>query len=198
MRYPSAPLAATLLCFAAIATTTAVSMSEKGLSGAGSATPLPAAAAPAAEDGVLVTMFRGRVLDSRQEVSITTIFREPSFTVLGDADLAFDSEDEIRAHVRDLFSLGEVVSQGSSRVALSGGSAMLLDEGGRHLAQIRVQGQRVGEHAVRLVVSEASGGKEVVATSVVARRGKTIVLAGPAAPGRDGAEEISLLCLTPL
>ena len=49
---------------------------------------------------------------------------------------------------------------------------------------------------MRLVVSELRGGAEAVATSVIAKAGKTIVLAGPATAGNAGDQEINFVCLT--
>ena len=157
----------------------------------------PPAALPSARppDHVLVQLFRGRTQPSREEVSITTIFRERSFTVLGDADVAGGSEEELKSQVREVFSLKELSSLGSSIVSLSGGSAV-LDENG-HRVEIHVEGQPVGGQAARLVVSEVQDGQEVVASSVIARTGKTVVLAGPPAPKATGGREIDFVCLTP-
>ncbi|HZI92840.1 MAG TPA: hypothetical protein VFE84_01240 [Patescibacteria group bacterium] len=154
--------------------------------------PRPLARPP---DHVLVQLFRGRTQPSREEVSITTIFRERSFTVLGDADVAGGSEEDLKSQVREVFSLRELSSLGSSIVALSGGSAVLDDNG--HRVEIHVEGQPVGGQAARLVVSEVQDGQEIVASSVIARMGKTVVLAGPPASGATGGREIDFVCLTP-
>jgi hypothetical protein len=145
---------------------------------------------------LLVQLFLGRTIASAQEVSITTIFRPRSFVVLADADVTGGSEQALISQVREVFSLGEVVSLGSSIVPLSGGAAMLDDDGDR--IELRLQGHALGERAVRLVVSELRDGQEVVATSVIARSGKTVVLAGPAAARARGDQEINFVCLTPL
>jgi len=149
---------------------------------------------------VLVRMFRGRLLASPDEVEVTTIFPGPGFTVLSDVTLEvdpFDATDaeieEITAHLRGIFSLGQVTSLGSSRVALRGGSAM-VNEGPR-VTGIRLEGHPVGLTAARLVVTETRDGAEVMATSVLARRGKTIVLAGAS---EDSGDDLLLVSLTPL
>jgi len=150
---------------------------------------------PRPPDHVLVQLFRGRTQATGQEISITTIFRERSFTVLGDADVTGGSEEELKSRVREVFSLKELASLGSSIVPLSGGSAVLDDNG--HRLEVRVEGQPVGGHAARLLVSESHDGEEVVASSVIARSGKTVVLAGPPAPVAAGGTEINFVCLTP-
>ncbi|HET9482089.1 MAG TPA: hypothetical protein VFP98_10065 [Candidatus Polarisedimenticolia bacterium] len=154
---------------------------------------------PAADAGrILVQVLRGSMVDSAQEITVTTIFREQSFSVLAGAELAGASEDELRAHVRDIFSLKEVTSLGTSVVPLSGGEALLDD--GRRL-RVRIRGESMGDRAFRLVVSEVRDGKETVASSVIAREGRTVVLAGPPAagePGRGADGAVSFLCLTPI
>jgi len=145
---------------------------------------------------VLVRILRGLKSRSDQEVSITTMFRSPTFSVMADAEVAASSEAELLAHIREIFSLEEIASVGSSIVALPGGSAV-LDDNGRQL-EIRIQGERLGSRAVRLMVSQSWGGRQVVATSVIARAGKTIVLVGPATPGSQAGHEIDFVCLTPL
>lgn len=147
-------------------------------------------------DRILVQIYRGRRMASDQEVSITTIFRPRSFVVLADADVSGGSEETLVAQVREIFSLGEVISLGSSIVPLAGGAA-LLDEDG-HRLELRIEGHHVGDRAARLVVSALHDGREIVATSVIARTDKTIVLAGPGT-GRAGSDEdINFVCLTPL
>jgi len=146
-------------------------------------------------DHVLVQLFRGRTQPSPQEISVTTIFRERSFTVLGDADVTGGSEEELKTRLLEIFSLKELSSLGSSIVALAGGSAVLDDDG--HRFEVHVEGQPVGGNAARLVVSESHDGTELVASSVIARTGKTVVLAGPPAPAGSG-REINFVCLTPL
>lgn len=160
---------------------------------------VPNAAAPRPwlrpPDHVLVQLLRGRTRSSGQEISVTTIFRERSFTVLADADVRGGSEEELKTQVREIFSLKELASLGSSIVPLTGGSALLDDAG--HRVAIHIEGQPVGGQAARLVVSEVYDGTEIVAGSVIARGGKTVVLAGPPAPGADGGQEIDFVCLTP-
>jgi hypothetical protein len=154
----------------------------------------PAVITTAASGRVMLQLFRGSTAGSHSEVSITTIFSARTFTVLADADLAQGAEDDLRSQVKEIFSLKEIVSLGSSMVPLAGGSA-LLDDDGRQVA-IRIEGQPVGGRAVRLVVSQMRDGREDVATSVVARYGKTIVLAGPAPSAASGDQEIIFVCLT--
>lgn len=156
-----------------------------------SATRAPAAAA---SDAILVRMFRGHMGQSSQEVSITTIFREPTFTVLDEAS-DDDSEELLRQHIKEIFSLAKIASLGSSTVSLAGGS-VFLDEGSR-VTRIHVTGQAVGSGAVRIVVSQANQGAEMVATSVIARRGRTAVLAGTS-EGAARAGDLLFICLTPL
>ena len=146
-------------------------------------------------DHVLVQLFRGRTRATGQEVSITTIFRERSFTVLADADVTGGSEEDLKSRVREVFSLKELASLGSSIVPLSGGSAVLDDNG--HRLEVRLEGQAVGGHAARLFVSESHDGEEVVASSVIAGSGKTVVLASPPVPVAAGGTEINFICLTP-
>jgi hypothetical protein len=153
---------------------------------------------------VLVQVLRGSASspapriapEASQEISVTTIFRERSFTVLADPDMAAGSEEQLKAHLARIFSLRQVDSLSNSLVPLAGGSAVL--EVGGHRVQIRIAGQLVGDLASRLEVSEVRDGEEVVASSVIARQGKTIVLVGPAAPGRRGDQEVSFICLTPI
>ncbi len=147
---------------------------------------------------VVVRMFQGRLLSSENEVEVTTIFPGPGFTMVpdaGEADPRRDATDEadgIADHLRGIFSLGEVRALGASRVPLTGGSALVHE--GDAITEIRLQGRPVGLTAVRLVVSQRRDGEEVMATSVLARRGKTIVLAG-ASGGGDG--DLTLVSLTP-
>ena len=145
------------------------------------------------EPAVLVRMYSGRVLPTTQEISVTEIFREPTFTVLADPAISQASEAELMAHAREIFSLAELSSLGSSIVSLTGGSA-ILNDGSRNL-EIEIHGQYVSDDTVRLIVSRKRDGEEVVATSVVARRGKTVILVGTPAP--DGGD-LPLICLTPL
>ena len=155
---------------------------------------------PAGPGRILVQIFRGHTIASAQEVSITTIFRGRSFVVLADADLSGNPgnpDDELGSQVREIFSLGEVDSLASSVVPLPGGSALFDDGGGRHI-EIRIEGHPLAGRAVRLVVSELRDGAEAVATSVVAKAGRTVVLAGPATDGNAGDQEINFVCLTPM
>jgi len=145
---------------------------------------------------VLLQVFRGRMRSTRSEISVSTIFRGASFSVVADPEIAGGSEPELIKHLKELFSLKEVVSLGSGRVELAGGSAVMDDDG--HSLEIRVEGQPTGRNAVRLIVSQSRDGDEIVATSVIARHGKTVVLAGPSAPGVDGDGGISFVCLTAL
>ena len=155
-------------------------------------------------DHVLVQLFRGRTRATGEEINITTIFRERSFTVLGDADVTGGSEEELKARVREVFSLKELASLGSSIVPLgaadgdnggNGASAVVDDNG--HRIEVRVEGQAIGGLSARLLVSESHDGREVVASSVIARSGKTVVLAGPPATLPSGGTEINFVCLTP-
>jgi len=130
----------------------------------------------------LVRMFRGRHLPSSQEVEVTTFFRDAGFLLLSGADGAgaMDAglEDEIVAHARGVWSLGEVKSLGASRMSLAGGAVVV--DAGPHLTRLTIAGQHVGPDSARLLLSQSNGGREIVATSVVARRGRTILLAGGA------------------
>lgn len=153
-------------------------------------------AEPAGPGRLLVQIFRGHTVPTSQEVSITTIFRERSFVVLADAELTANPE-ELGSQVRELFSLREVDSLASSVVPLAGGSALLDDGGGRDI-EIRIEGRPLAGRAVRLVVTELRDGSEAVATSVITRAGKTVVLAGPATDGNAGDQEINFVCLTPI
>ena len=146
---------------------------------------------------LLVQIFRGHTISSSQEVSITTIFRQRAFAVLADADLTGNPDEEIGSQVREIFSLREVDSLASSVVPLSGGSALFDDGGGRRI-EIRIEGHPLAGRAVRVVVSELRDGAEAVATSVIAKAGKTVVLAGPATDGNAGDQEINFVCLTPV
>ncbi|HKY31276.1 MAG TPA: hypothetical protein VJV23_01985 [Candidatus Polarisedimenticolia bacterium] len=155
------------------------------------------ALAPQRPDGVLVQIFRGRATPrADREVSITTIFRERSFSVLTDAEAMIGSEEGLRERVRHLFSLAEVDSLGASLVDLPGGSAVLDDGGERVL--VRLEGRPVGDHSVRLMVEASVAGEESVATSVIARHGRTVVLAGAAAGPGAADEVLRFICLTPL
>ena len=111
------------------------------------------------------------------------------------ADVTGGSEEELKTQLREIFSLKELASLGSSIVSLAGGSAVLDDNG--HRVEIHVEGQPVGLRAARLVVSQVNDGQEIVAGSVIARTGKTVVLAGPPADDATGGHEIAFVCLTP-
>ena len=152
---------------------------------------------PAGPERLLVQIFRGHTVSNIQEVSITTIFRERSFVVLADAELTGNPDEELGSQVREIFSLREVDSLASSVVPLAGGSAFFDDGGGRSI-EIKIEGQPLAGRAVRLVVSELRDGAEAVATSVIAKAGKTVVLAGPATAGNAGDQEINFVCLTPV
>jgi len=134
----------------------------------------------------LIRMFRGRLIPSTQEVEVTTFFRDPGFLLLSGADGAGAQDagldEEIVAHARGVWSLGEVTPLGASRMSLAGGAVVV--DGGPHLMRLTIEGQPVGPDSARLLVSQSNEGKEVVATSVVARRGRTIILAG----GRNPSE----------
>lgn len=154
-------------------------------------------AEPAGPGRLLVQIFRGHTVYTGQEVSITTIFRERSFVVLADADLTGNPE-ELGSQVREIFSLREVDALASSVVPLAGGSALFDDGRGRGI-EIRIEGQPLAGRAVRLVVSELRDGAEAIATSVISKAGKTVVLAGPATTGiAAGDQEINFVCLTPV
>jgi len=155
-----------------------------------------APAAPSTDKAVLLRVFRGRTRTTRSEISVSTIFRGPSFSVLADPDITGSTEQELTAHLKEIFSLKEVVSLGSGRVELAGGSAVMDDDG--HSLEIHVEGQPAGRNTVRLMVSQTRDGAEVVATSVIARHGKTVVLAGPSASGSGDDGGVSFVCLTPL
>ncbi len=156
----------------------------------------PTSPAPLTDQAVLLRVLRGRTQPTRSEISVSTIFRGPSFSVVADPDITGNTEQELIAHLKDIFSLQEVVSLGSGRVELAGGSAVMDDDG--HSIEIRVEGQPAGRNTVRLMVSQTRDGVEVVATSVIARHGKTVVLAGPGSSGTPDYDGISFVCLTPL
>ncbi|HET6373787.1 MAG TPA: hypothetical protein VFG76_10790 [Candidatus Polarisedimenticolia bacterium] len=145
---------------------------------------------------VLLQIFGGDRRAPQQEVSITTIFPERTFSVMADTDMEIGSEEELAAQVREIFSLESLVSLGSSHVSLPGGAA-LVDDGGVQM-RVSIHGQQVSDGAVRLVISAAHGAEETVATSVIARVGKTIVLAGPSMGGDAAGEGVLFLCLTVL
>ncbi len=140
----------------------------------------------------LVRMFRGRVLPSTQEVEVTTFFRDPGFFQLAGPDAAPQDglEEEVGAHARGVFSLGEVTPLGTSRMALTGGAVVV--DGGPHPTRLSIRGQSVGNDAARLQVTQSYEGREVVAASLVARRGTTIILAG----GGLAEDDLLLVCLT--
>lgn len=160
-----------------------------GESGAGSSSPASAAGP------IEVEILSGRLSAGEDEVSITTIFREDTFTLLATETPDGGARELLHRHVRELFSLEEVVSLGASRVPLTGGSAIFEADGER--MEIHVQGQMAGGQMVRLVVSNVRNGQEEVATSVLARRGRTVVLTapGPANAGREA--RMTFVCLTP-
>lgn len=145
----------------------------------------------------LIRMFRGRLIPSTQEVEVTTFFRDAGFLLLSGADGtgAQDAglEDEIVAHARGVWSLGEVTPLGASRMSLSGGAVVV--DGGPHSTRLTIEGEPVGPDSVRLRVSQSNEGKEVVATSVVARRGRTIILAGGGSSGSSD-DELLLVAFT--
>lgn len=155
--------------------------------------PRPAAAAVAPGDPgrVLVQIFRGRARSVDGAVEVATIFRDPGFALLADAPVMVESEEALQARVRDLFSLDEVDLVGSSLVPLPGGAAV-MDDGGRRV-KVRVEGERVGHRALRLVIGASLDGSGEVTTSVIAREGHTVLLAG-----QPSAGHVSFLCLTPL
>jgi hypothetical protein len=124
-------------------------------------------------------------------VEVATIFRDPAFAVLADDQRTVGSEEALRARVRDLFALGEVDTIGSSLVDLPGGSA-LMDDGGR-LVEVRLKGRPAGERSVRLVITASLDGLGPVTTSVIARQGRTVLLAGQPANGL-----VSFVGVTPL
>jgi len=145
----------------------------------------------------LVRVYRGRLLPSTQEVEVTTFFRDREFLLIDEADASEQQdgglEDEIVAHARRVYSLGEVTSLGGSRMALTGGAVVV--DGGPHLTRLSIEGRPVGRDAAQLLVSQSNDGREIVATSVIARRGRTIILAGGggASRGSDTREDEILL-----
>ncbi|HEY3176436.1 MAG TPA: hypothetical protein VGK94_11840 [Candidatus Polarisedimenticolia bacterium] len=153
-------------------------------------------AVPPGPDRLLVQLFRGRAFSTRQEVTTTTILRPRSFALPGDADVAGGSQEALISQLREVFSLDDVTSLGSTIVPLSGGAALLDDDG--HRIELRLEGHAVGGRAARIVVWELHDGREVVASSVIARSGRTVVLAGPPAAAGDSDQEVSFVCLTPL
>jgi len=141
----------------------------------------------------LVRMFRGRILPSTQEVEVTTFFRDPGFLQLSGAEGGTQEgglDEEIGAHARTVFSLGEVTSLGVSRMALAGGTVVV--DGGPHVTRLSIEGHPIGPDAARLLVTQSNEAREVVAASVVARRGKTVILAG----GGPSQDDLLLVCLT--
>ena len=152
----------------------------------------PAPAAAAGEPGrVLVQIFRGRARADDGGVEVATIFRDQGFAVLADEPVMVESEQALQDRVRDLFSLDEVDLVGSSLVPLPGGAAV-MDDGGRRV-QVSVEGTRVGHRALRLVIGASLDGSGEVTTSVIAREGRTVLLAG-----QPSAGNVSFLCVTPL
>jgi hypothetical protein len=185
--------AATVTALAMVPRSLALPQPEAHVSFMPAIPPPPPVSGPEGPQQILVQIFRARPLTAGGGVEVTTIFRGPSFTVLADSVGVIGSEDALRERVRDLFSLEQVDSIGSSLVDLPGGSA-LLDDGGRPL-EVRLSGQPVGDRALRLVVAASLDGTGTVSTSVIARQGKTIVLAG-----QPSATEphVRFLCLTPI
>ena len=150
---------------------------------------------PAARGHVLVQLFRGHRRATLEEVSTTTIFREPSFLVPAVTDLPPDSDDDLRAQMQALYELEEVSSLDTSLVALSGGMAVVDSDGDQ--VRIQMEGQILGDRTVRLVIRQHREGMEDSAMSVVARYGKTFMLPRPA-PHRQGGDSRPLfVCLTP-
>lgn len=158
-----------------------------------------AVAAPAIDSResiqILMQIYRGDIRTTPREVSTTTIFRENSLTERDGVDPARLSGEDVIDQVREIFSLEEVSSLGSSVVPLFSGVALVDDEGSE--ARIRLTGQAVDEHSVRLVISQQRDGEEDFATSVVARYGKIVMLAGPTSRS-DGRDVMLFICLTPL
>lgn len=191
-----APGAALLLVLAAAAAIAALSLPAGGSLPSGRVDPpvTRPGAEPAAS--ILVELLRGTAQSTAPEVSITTIFRDQTFTLLaGDAPDGRAQED-LHRHIREMFGLAELTSLGSSLVPMAGGSAILDVEGGR--IEFRIDGQPMSDRIYRLVVSERRGGREEVATSVLARRGRTVVLAGPTTPHPGEGPGFSFVCLTPI
>jgi hypothetical protein len=143
---------------------------------------------------VLMQIYRGDMKASSREVSTTTIFREHSVTGADGADSARLPGEDVSDQVREIFSLEAVSSLGSSMVRLFGGVAVVDDEGSE--VRIQMTGQPVDEHSVRLVIAQRRDGEEYFATSIVARYGKTVMLAGPTS--RSAGRDVMLfVCLTP-
>lgn len=144
---------------------------------------------------VLMQIYRGDIKTTSREVSTTTIFRDHSLIAGDGVDAARLSGEDVIDQVREIFSLEEVSSLGSSMVPLFGGVAVVDDDGRE--ARVRLMGQPVDEHSVRLVISQQRDGEEDFATSVIARYGKTLMLAGPTSRS-DGRDVMLFVCLTPL
>ncbi|MGH9869032.1 MAG: hypothetical protein ACREAA_12805 [Candidatus Polarisedimenticolia bacterium] len=166
-------------------------LSDLPITWVAAAPPDPPSAATHAPRRVLVQIFRGRPHQAAPEVEVATIFRDPAFALLADTQETVGSQQALRDRVRDLFELDEVNTIGSSLLSLPGGAA-LMDDGGRPV-EVRVRGRQVGERSMRLVITASLDGTGPVTTSVIARQGRTVLLAGQPSGGM-----ISFVGVTPL
>jgi hypothetical protein len=152
------------------------------------ATASPAGAAAAeAPRRVLLRLFRGRREPAPQDVSVTTLLGPGMPTVVVDPDLAQATDDDLRAQLASVFSMSQVLALGSTITDLAGGRALLDDDMGQPL-EISIEGQPTAARSARLVLSLRRAGRELIATSLVVRSGRTVIVANrqdETAPGDE-------------
>jgi hypothetical protein len=138
------------------------------------------AAATEAPQRVLLRLFRGRREPAPQDVSVTTLLGPGMPTVVVDPDLAQATDDDLRAQLASVFSMSQVLALGSTVTDLAGGRALLDDDMGLPL-EVSIEGHPAAARSARLVLSLRRAGRELIATSLVARSGRTVNVAGPQA-----------------
>ena len=147
------------------------------------------AAASEAPQRVLLRLFRGRREPAGQDVSVTTLLGPGVPTVVVDPELAEATDDDLRAQLRSVFSMSQVLALGSTITELAGGRA-LLDDGVGLPLEISIAGQPATARAARLVLSLRRAGRELIATSLVVRSGRTVIVAGPQGDASTGDDLI--------
>jgi hypothetical protein len=167
----------------------ALAWGQRGVQPPGSAAPGPARAAASmaavdlraaleAPQRVLLRLFRGRREPAPQDVSVTTLLGPGMPTVVVDPELAQATDDDLRAQLASVFSMSQVLALGSTITELAGGRALLDDDMGLPL-EISIEGHPAAARAARLVLSLRRDGRELIATSLVVRAGRTVIVAGP-------------------
>ncbi len=155
------------------------------------------AAASAPRHQVLLRFFRGRS-EKRNEVNVTTLLGAGGPPIVETPDITAASpaasDDELRGQLAAAFSLPEVVALGSAVTSFGGGRALLDDDAGLPL-EVRIDGRQAGSHSVLLILSLRRGGREELATSLMVRSGRTVIVAGPQSPPEDG-ECLILIAVT--